>query len=126
MDKFTNISEEKIRKAYEEGEFDRLPGFGKPLPDENLEGIPKELRMAYRVMKNAGFSPQDMEIKKELMTIEDLIRRSEDELEIEQLKKKLNEKLLNYNSLLAKKRIKTNSSVFKKYEQKIEKRFLGD
>ncbi|MBM7717072.1 DUF1992 domain-containing protein [Siminovitchia sp. FSL H7-0308] len=126
MDKFTNISEEKIRKAYEEGEFDELPGFGKPLPEENLEGIPKELRMAYRVMKNAGFSPDEMDVKKELMTIEDLIRRSEDELEIEQLRKKLNEKLLNYNSLLAKKRIKTNSSVFKKYEHKIEKKFFGD
>lgn len=126
MDKFTNISEEKIRKAYEEGEFDELPSFGKPLPEENLEGIPKELRMAYRVMKNAGFSPDEMDVKKELMTIEDLIRRSEDELEIEQLRKKLNEKLLNYNSLLAKKRIKTNSSVFKKYEHKIEKKFFGD
>ncbi|MFS0645992.1 DUF1992 domain-containing protein [Siminovitchia sp. 179-K 8D1 HS] len=124
MDKFTRISEEKIRKAYEEGEFDRLPGFGKPLREDDLEGIPKELRMAYRVLKNAGFSPEEMDVKKEIMSIEDLIRHSEDELESEELKKKLNEKLLKYNGLLAKKGIKTNSSVFKKYQQKIEKRFF--
>lgn len=80
--------------------------------------------MAYRVLKNAGFSPEEMDVKKEIMSIEDLIRHSEDELESEELKKKLNEKLLKYNGLLAKKGIKTNSSVFKKYQQKIEKRFF--
>ena len=124
MDKFAGLSEERIRKAYDKGEFDNLPGLGKPLPPDKLEGIPDELKMAYRVMKNAGFSPEEMDVKKELMTIEDLIRRSEDELEKDGLRKELNAKLLQYNSLLAKKRIKTNSSVFKRYEDKIEKKFF--
>jgi len=124
MDKFYNISEDRIRKAYENGEFDNLPGKGKPLPKDKLEGIPNDLKMAYRVLQNAGFSPEEMDAKKELMTIEDLIRHSEDELEIEELRRKLSEKLLKYNSLLSKKRIKTNSSVFKRYEQKIEKKFF--
>ncbi|HEY4554193.1 MAG TPA: DnaJ family domain-containing protein [Bacillaceae bacterium] len=124
MDKFAGLSEERIRKAYDKGEFDNLPGLGKPLPPDKLEGIPDELKMAYRVMKNAGFSPEEMDVKKELMTIEDLIRRSEDELEKDGLRKELNAKLLQYNSLLAKKRIKTNSSLFKRYEDKIEKKFF--
>ncbi len=124
MDKFFNISEDKIRKAYENGEFDNLPGKGKPLPPDKLKGIPDDLKMAYRVLHNAGFSPEEMNAKKELMTIEDLIRHSEDELETEELKKQLSEKLLKYNSMLSKKGIKTNSSVFKRYEHKIEKRFF--
>lgn len=124
MDKFAGLSEERIRKAYDKGEFDNLPGLGKPLPPDKLEGIQDELKMAYRVMKNAGFSPEEMDVKKELMTIEDLIRRSEDELEKDGLRKELNAKLLQYNSLLAKKRIKTNSSLFKRYEDKIEKKFF--
>ncbi|MCR2822088.1 DnaJ family domain-containing protein [Lederbergia panacisoli] len=124
MDKFGGLSEERIRKAYEEGEFDNLPGAGKPLPKDTLEGIPDELKMAYRIMKNAGYSPDEMDVKKEIMTIEDLIRKSEDEIEKNGLKKELNAKILQYNSLLSKKRIKTNSSVFKQYESKIEKKFF--
>ncbi|RST72299.1 DUF1992 domain-containing protein [Siminovitchia acidinfaciens] len=124
MDKFFYISEDKIRKAYEEGEFDNLPGQGKPLPPDKLKGIPDDLRMAYRVMQNSGFTPEEMDAKKELMTIEDLIRHSEDKLEAEELRRQLNEKLLKYNSMLSKKRIKTNSSVFKRYEHKIEKKFF--
>ncbi|MBS4198358.1 DUF1992 domain-containing protein [Bacillus sp. FJAT-49732] len=124
MDKFGGLSEERIRKAYEEGEFDNLPGRGKPLPKDSLAGIPDELKMAYRLMKNAGYSPDEMDVKKEIMTIEDLIRKTENDMEKEGLKRELNEKILQYNSLLAKKRIKTNSSVFKQYESKIEKKFF--
>lgn len=124
MDKFFHMSEDKVRKAYEKGELDDLPGKGKPLPPDKLKGIPSDLRMAYRVMQNAGFSPEEMDAKKELMTIEDLIRHSEDELETEGLRRQLNEKLLKYNSMLSKKGIKTNSTVFKRYEQKIEKKFF--
>lgn len=124
MDKLYRISEDKIRKAYENGEFDNLPGQGKPLPPDKLKGIPDDLKMAYRVLQNAGFSPEEMDAKKELMTIEDLIRHSEDELETEELRKQLSEKLLKYNSMLAKKGIKTNSSIFKRYEYKIERKFF--
>ncbi|MBS4220249.1 DUF1992 domain-containing protein [Bacillus sp. FJAT-49711] len=124
MDKFGGITEERIRKAYEDGEFDNLPGMGKPLPKDTMEGIPNELKMAYRVMKNAGFSPDEMDVKKEIMTIEDLINKTEDEMKKDGLKKELNAKILQYNSLLSKKRIKTNSSVFKQYENKIEKKFF--
>lgn len=124
MDRFTDLTEERIRKAYENGEFDNLPGMGKPLPPDSLEGIPKELRMAYKMLKNAGFSPEEMDVKKEIMSIEDLIRKSEDELEAQGLKKELNAKLLKYNSLLSKKGIKTNSSVFKNYQDKIDRKLL--
>ncbi|MBD8006661.1 DnaJ family domain-containing protein [Bacillus norwichensis] len=124
MSKFFHLSEDKIRKAYELGEFDNLPGAGKPLPPDKLEGIPDDLKMGYRLLQNAGFSPEEMDIKTELMTIEDLIRHSEDELETEELRKQLSEKLLKYNSMLAKKKIKTNSSIFKRYEHKIERKFF--
>lgn len=124
MDRFTDLAEERIRKAYENGEFENLPGMGKPLPPDSLEGIPKELRMAYKMLKNAGFSPEEMDVKKEIMTIEDLVRKSKDELEVQDLKKELNAKLLQYNSLLSKKRIKTNSSVFKNYQDKIDRKLL--
>lgn len=124
MDRFERMTEEKIRKAYEEGAFDHLPGAGKPLPPDPLKGVPDSLKMAYRMMKNAGFSPDEMNVKKEIMSIEDLIRHSEDKMEKDGLQKELNQKLAEYNRLMSKKRMKTNSNVFRKYQDQIEDKFL--
>lgn len=124
MDLFTMLSEEKIREAYKNGEFNDLPGFGKPLAPDEAANVPKELRMAYRLLKNAGYSPEENELKKEMLTIEDLIKNCYDEEERERLKKKFTEKLLQYNRMLSKKRVQTNSSIFKNYEHKIEKKLL--
>jgi hypothetical protein len=124
MDLFTILSEQNIKKAYEDGEFDCLPGFGKPLNLEDDSSIPEELRMAHRIMKNAGFSTEENALRKEMLRIEDMIRDCEDQPEKEGLRKDLNEKLLKFNGLMSKKRINTNSSVFKNYEHKIEKKLL--
>jgi Domain of unknown function (DUF1992) len=73
VDIFSIIAEDKIRKAMEDGEFDNLPGKGKPLQLEDLSHIPEELRVAYKVMKNANMVNDIDTLQKELMTIEDLI-----------------------------------------------------
>lgn len=124
MDKFLIMSEDKIRKAYENGEFDNLPGFGKPLQLEDMSGVPEELRMAYKLMKNAGFSPEENMMKQEMMTIESLMKQTDNLAEREELQKKLNQKLLRFNQMISKKGVKTNSSVFKNYEQKIDKKIF--
>ncbi|UQZ88978.1 DUF1992 domain-containing protein [Deltaproteobacteria bacterium Smac51] len=49
------IAERKIREAMEEGQFDNLPGKGKPLKLEDLSHLPPELRMAYTILKNSGY-----------------------------------------------------------------------
>ncbi|AWP38133.1 DUF1992 domain-containing protein [Heyndrickxia coagulans] len=121
---FIRMTEDKIRKAYEEGQFENLPGYGKPLPKDPLSSVPEDLRMAYRILQNAGFSPEEANLKKELLSIEDLIKQSENEIEKEGLQKKLSEKLLAYNQMLSKKRIKTNSAIFKNYQDKIEKKLF--
>jgi len=126
MTDFWRVSEEKIREAYQNGEFDDLPGFGKPLELEDLSSVPEELRLAYRLLKNANFtiSAEEDKLKQEMLTIEKLIQACGDETERARLQKKLTEKLLRYNQFLSKRRIKTNSSVFKYYAEKLEKRFL--
>jgi hypothetical protein len=124
MDFFSILSEQAIRKAYEEGEFDNLPGFGKPMEVEDLSGVPEELRIAYKLMKNAGFSPEENKIKQELMTVEGLIKKCEDPEEKERLQKNLNEKLLRFNQMMSKRGGKTNSSVFKNYQQKIDRKLF--
>lgn len=56
------IAERKIAEAIALGEFDDLPGTGRPLPPEEIDPlVPDELRMAYRILKNAGFAPRELE-----------------------------------------------------------------
>ncbi|WP_066393570.1 DnaJ family domain-containing protein [Neobacillus mesonae] len=120
MDMFQMISEDRIKKAYEDGEFENLPGYGKPIKLEDLSHIPEELRMAYKLLKNSGYSEEESSIRQEMMTIEDLIKKCDDSTEWAGLQKKLNEKLLRFNQLMSKRRKTTNSSLFKNYEMKIQ------
>jgi hypothetical protein len=123
MDLFHIIAEEKIKQAMKDGEFDRLPGMGKPLKLDDLSGIPEELRMAYRIMKNAGYTEEETNVRKELMNIEDLIKTCDDDSERQCLQKQLNEKLLRFNRLMSKRGVQTNSAMFKQYERKLTNNF---
>ncbi|MED3625222.1 DUF1992 domain-containing protein [Neobacillus thermocopriae] len=123
MDLFHIIAEERIQKAYKDGEFDNLKGYGKPLELEDLSSIPEELRMAYKIMKNAGYMEEESSLHKEMMTIEALMKKCDDRVEKVELQKKLNEKLLRWNQIMSKRGVKTHSALFKNYEHKIEKRF---
>jgi hypothetical protein len=123
MDLFHILAEEKIKQAYKDGEFDNLPGMGKPLKLDDMSGVPEELRMAYRIMKNAGYTEEETVLRKELMTIEDLIHKCDNDDEKEKLQKQLNEKLLRFNRVMSKRGVQTNSAMFKKYRQNITKKF---
>jgi len=70
---FDLIAERRIAEAMERGEFDDLPGSGEPLPLHDDPLIPEELRMAYRILKNAGFVPPELEVHKEIRRLEDLL-----------------------------------------------------
>jgi len=119
MDMFQIISEDRIKKAYQNGEFDNLPGFGKPLKPEDLSSIPEELRMAYKVLKNSGYTEEESRLRQEMLTIEDLLKTCDEDNEKENLKRKLNEKLLRFNQVMAGRGKTTNSAIFKNYEHQL-------
>lgn len=54
------IAERRIAEALAKGELDELPGAGKPLELDDDALIPEELRMAYRILKNAGYAPEEV------------------------------------------------------------------
>jgi hypothetical protein len=116
------IAEEKIREAIKNGEFDNLPGKGKPIEIEDLSNIPEQLRMGYILLKNAGMMTEEVELKKDLMTLEDLLSCCQDEEQREQLKKKWNEKMLRFNNLM-KKRKSSNSVALREYQNRIHQKF---
>jgi Domain of unknown function (DUF1992) len=66
------LVEQKILEAAARGEFDDLPGAGRPLDLDDDPLIPEDLRLAYRILKNAGFVPPEVETVKEIAALERL------------------------------------------------------
>lgn len=75
---FEKIVEERILVAQRRGDFENLPGFGKPLEIEDDSHIPEDLRLAYKILKNADCIPQEIELKKEIFQTQDLLAAMED------------------------------------------------
>jgi len=79
MSDFEKIAEEKIRQALANGDFDNLPGAGKPLRLEDDSTVAPDLRMAYKLLKDAHCLPPELEVHKEILRLKDLLRGVEDE-----------------------------------------------
>src|SRR4051812_32024748 len=74
------IAEERIRDALRAGAFDDLPGAGRPLTLNDDKLIPEELRVAYRILKNAGCVPPEIEARKEAATLRKLVSAATDDV----------------------------------------------
>ncbi len=57
---FEKIVEQRIEKALKEGKFKKLDGAGAPFSKDNLSFVPEDLRLAYRILKTAGFIPPEI------------------------------------------------------------------
>ncbi|MFQ5768991.1 MAG: DUF1992 domain-containing protein [bacterium] len=62
------IAENRIKQAIESGEFDNIPGQGKPIPLQKEFDRNTETRICYTILKNAGFLPVPLLIRKEIET----------------------------------------------------------
>ena len=61
------LAEKKIAEAAERGELDDLPGAGRPLELDDDTLVPEELRMANRILRNAGIDRAPVSQKMRLM-----------------------------------------------------------
>ena len=93
------IAERKISEAIRKGQFDTKGWSNKPLPMTNDSLVPEELRMAHKILKNAGYLPPEIETKKEIQKIEDLLVSCEDECTRVKQIKKLNYLVMKLNAL---------------------------
>ncbi|MEH7307770.1 DnaJ family domain-containing protein [Neobacillus drentensis] len=119
MDLFSRIAEDKIKEAIKNGELDHLPGMGKPLDlKDDLPGMSAEMKMGYRMLKNAGFISDQVDLRKEMITLNDLISVATDDKEIERLQAKLTRKQLQFEKVMEQRRKNTNVR-FGSYAEKI-------
>lgn len=88
--------EEQIQKAMEEGQFDNLPGKGKPIDLSDWQKTPPELRMSFSVLKSAGVSPAEIDIKKSIAEIKAAIQQTTDDEERKYLMERLQSAMADY------------------------------
>lgn len=67
------LAEHRILQAALRGEMDNLPGAGKPLVFDDETLVPEELRVGYRLLKNAGYLPPELQINKDIKETEELL-----------------------------------------------------
>jgi len=115
------IVEEAILKAREEGKFNNLPGAGKPLPKDELEHVPADIRMAVRILKNSGYDDEAVFVQKEMTELGSRLKNAPEDEKTE-LEQAYNQQMRKMNSLLSKKGVRTNSSSFRQYSRQINDR----
>ena len=81
--------EAKIQEAMAQGAFDNLPGKGKPLNIGKYMEVPEHLRTAYHVLRNAGYLPEEVRLKREMEELKDKIKQCRSETDKKVLVKEL-------------------------------------
>jgi hypothetical protein len=119
---FQRLAEQRILEAQRNGEFDNLPGKGKPLELEDLSWVPQDLRIGYKVLKNAHVLPPEAELLKDIRTLEDLLKHVEDEGERKALAKSIQWKIIRLDMF---KRRSTPLSSVRAYGRKLVHKFGG-
>lgn len=90
MDSIAFIAEQRILKAMEERDLNSPNWKNKPLPLDDDHLVPDDLKIAYKLLKNSGYLPPELEERKEIRRVEELIAATEDEHERLRQMKKLN------------------------------------
>jgi hypothetical protein len=96
--------EQRIKEAIARGEFDGLKGHGKPIDLDAYFNTPEDLRMAYSILKSNDFVPEEVEIMKEIASLQDELDTTADEARKALVTKRLHERRLALSLLLDKRR----------------------
>jgi hypothetical protein len=89
--------EDRISRAMAEGEFDNLPGRGKPLDLDWYFQMPEDVRLGYAILRSNNFLPQEAELLKEIDDLRKRLDSCKDEVERQQIAKAISEKSLFFN-----------------------------
>jgi len=86
---FIIIADRKIEEfCQKDGGPDLSHWRNKPLPVEDMSNVPADLRMAYKVLKNAGYVLEEVALHRDIERTEDLLAHCRDEqTKLRQLKK---------------------------------------
>lgn len=83
------LAEARIVEAIEAGAFDELAGQGRRIELEDDALVPEELRVAHRLLKNAGYLPPSMQLRRDIADVNVLLQQAQFEEERLRLSRRL-------------------------------------
>jgi hypothetical protein len=83
---------ERIAEAQRSGELQSAPSYGRPMPDaEGWHETPTELRMPFKILRNAGVAPPEIELFHRRAALRRAVAECASEEERKTLQRRLNE-----------------------------------
>lgn len=73
MELIDEWAERRIIDAQQKGELDNLSGSGKPLQLDDDSLVPLDLRAGYRLLRNGGYLPVELQDRQEALTVAELL-----------------------------------------------------
>ncbi|HEX9115878.1 MAG TPA: DUF1992 domain-containing protein [Anaerolineae bacterium] len=95
-----DLIEKKIRDAMARGEFENLPGRGKPQDHRAYFALPEDLRLSFTVLQNAGYLPAEVDLLREIAELEERLTACADEGARTGLRRAIADKRLRLDLLL--------------------------
>jgi hypothetical protein len=97
---FDRIVEAIIKEAMERGEFENLPGNGKPIDLTEYFETPEELRLANSVLKNAGMTSPEVDLLKEIAELKQVLKAILDEKKKAKIERQIQQKQVEFSLLM--------------------------
>jgi hypothetical protein len=97
---FDKLVESLIKEAQERGEFDNLPGKGKPIDLTSYFETPEDVRLAQSVLKNAGITPPEVQLLKEIAQLKELLTLTREDQKTIEIQKQIQEKRIEFNLMM--------------------------
>ena len=94
---FDKIVESIIQEAIARGEFENLPGQGKPLDLAEYFNTPEDVRVAQAMLKNAGMVSAEIELLQEIAALKESLDSTSDESGKDKIRTLLTDKQLRFN-----------------------------
>lgn len=105
---FDKIVEAIIKDAMDRGEFDNLPGKGKPIDLTEYFETPEEVRLAHSILKNAGMTSREVDLLKEIAELKQIRAALLDEKKKQEIEKQIQQKQVELGLMLERQRRERN------------------
>lgn len=99
MSVFDILADQRINEALRRGELDNLPGAGQPLDLSEEPFVGSDQRMVNRILRNAGFAPVEVSLRKEIGDLRDALRTLPEGEERRRMRRRLATLLLQLGEL---------------------------
>ena len=97
---FDKLVESMIKEAQERGEFDNLPGKGKPIDLTAYFDTPEDVRVAQSVLKNAGITSREVDLLKEIAELRRVLPTILDDRRKIEIQKEIEKKRIEFSLMM--------------------------